>query len=83
MTGDSWPRLAGAAAAARDDLRILAAELHNVIATDPVPHPLLTRAYKVAVQHANGLRSGLKHPSGGRARRKDHENNLPCWSPPQ
>jgi len=64
MNADSqWVRLAGAAVAARDELRRLDTELSDALAAGSVPRALIVRARDAARRHAAGLRIGLKHPS--------------------
>jgi len=76
---DQWPRLAGAAQCARDDLRSLASDLSNAMATSRIPRALIIRARDVAARHADCLRLALKHPAAPPERRKF---DLPCWSVP-
>lgn len=77
---DPWPRLAEAALGARDDLRRLASELTEAMAAGSIPRALILRARDTAARHADGLRLALKRPTGSRARQKDCDSDLPCWS---
>lgn len=74
-----WDRLAGAAIAGRDELRLLAADLSTAMASGSIPRPLIIRARDTAQKHADALRMALKHPEV-RERRTKPIQDLPCWS---
>ena len=70
-TLDSWPRLAGAAADARDELRALLPRLDRAIAAGAVSPELLVELRALALKHADSLRQALKAPEGSRRTRRN------------
>jgi hypothetical protein len=74
-----WPRLAGAAIAARDELRMLAADLTMALASGRIQPALVVRARDLARRHADGLRFALKHPAAEPPVRRMNRD-LPYWS---
>jgi hypothetical protein len=68
---DGWPRLASAAADARDSLRALIPRLEAAIAAGNVSTELLEEMRAVAVRHAESLRLALKAPEGSRRTRRN------------
>jgi hypothetical protein len=56
----TWPVLAGAAADARDALRYLVPKLDRAIVTADAS--VLEEVRRLAVCHANSLKTALKHP---------------------
>ena len=59
---DSWPRLAAAAADARDDLRKLVTRLDPGITTWGGSPELMREMRDLAIKHAEALKSALKAP---------------------
>ncbi len=67
---DSWPRLAGAAADARDELRAIVPRLEQAIAEGAVSREFLVQLRGLAVRHTESLKAALKAPQGSRTRRR-------------
>jgi hypothetical protein len=67
---DSWARLAGAAADARDALRCAIVRLDRAIAAGVVDTAVLLELRALAVRHADSLKAALKAPAGNRQPRK-------------
>jgi hypothetical protein len=62
----AWPRLAAAAADARDELRLLVPRLDQAIASGGDATELLRDIRVLAVRHSEGLKAALKSPAGTR-----------------
>ncbi len=74
-----WPRLAHAAADARDALRELLPHLERAIAAGSDATLLLARVRQLAAQHAEGLKAALKapeRPRGRQNRRSEASRNV-------
>jgi hypothetical protein len=67
---DSWARLAGAAADARDALRCAIVRLDRAIAAGVVDTAVLLELRSLAVRHADSLKAALKAPAGKQPRKK-------------
>jgi hypothetical protein len=67
---EGWLRLAGAAAAARDELRAVIPRLDSAIAAGADSTKLLQALRVLAWKHADSLRQALKAPAGVRQPRK-------------
>src|ERR1017187_4721881 len=70
-----WPRLAGAAADARDELRAVIPRLDAAIAAGCDSTGLLQAIRLLAWKHADRLRHALKAPAGSRQPQKKAN----CW----
>jgi len=68
---NSWPRLAGAAVSARDQLRALLPRLDAAIEAGVVSTEFLVELRALAVKHAESLKAALKAPEGTRRSRRD------------
>ena len=73
---EGWPRLAGAAAGARDELRAIIPRLDSAIAAGADPTGLLAALRVLAWKHADSLRQALKAPAGNRQPQKKPDS----WS---
>jgi hypothetical protein len=73
-----WPRLAGAAVGARDELRRLAADLTKAMDEGRIPRALIISARDTAQRHAIALQAALKHPATEPHIRRA-KDDLPCW----
>jgi hypothetical protein len=71
---DSWPRLAGAAADARDALRAVIPRLDSAIAAGADSTGLLAAVRLLAWKHADALRLALKAPQGSQRSRKSADS---------
>jgi hypothetical protein len=70
----SWPRLAGAAADARDELRAVIPRLDSAIAAGADSTGLLQAVRLLAWKHADALRLALKAPTGSQQSRKSADS---------
>jgi hypothetical protein len=79
---EGWPRLAGAAAGARDELRAIIPRLDSAIAAGADPSGLLAELRVLVWKHADSLRQALKAPAGTRQPQKkpDSWRTGPLWS---
>jgi hypothetical protein len=79
---DSWPRLAGAAISARDELRAIIPRLDAAITAGADSTGLLQAVRLLAWKHADALRLALKAPQGSRQSRKraDPWRNGGLWA---
>lgn len=76
---DTWPRLPGAALAARDALRSLVLRIDAARAAGATDPNLTAFVRQLAAHHADALKAALKAPDRPRSQNRQNPRSEPLW----